>query len=147
MIGLVTTYFQQYLSNFIRSSKLLSKHYEPPTSLSQARTWFNAVTNLEHFNKAMRDGRQLALFGAFFDMGLKIACFRQFNSGWQYNFGGFEYSYYRRMPTVLTAFLVSSPFAVAGEMALRAYRADRTFPSELQKGYTSFFNAFRRIPF
>ena len=147
MIGLVTTYFQEYISNFIRSSKLLAKHYETPYTLSQARSWYSAVTNLESFNKGMRDGRHLTLFGAFFDMGLKIAAFRQFNSGWQINFGGFEYSFYRKMPTTFAAFLVTSPFAVAGEMALRAYRADRTFPSELQKGYSSFWNAVRRIPF
>ena len=43
--------------------------------------------------------------------------------------------------------MVASPFSVAGDMALRAYKADATFPKELQKGYTSYFNALRRIPF
>jgi hypothetical protein len=95
MIGFVTTYFQQFLSNFIRNSTLLAKHYEPPTNLSQARTWYNSVVNLENFNKNMRDGRQLALYGGFFDIGLKVALFRQFNSGWQCNFGGFEHAFYR----------------------------------------------------
>ena len=147
MIGLATTYFQQYITNFINSSKLLAKHYEPPVNATQYKTWFNAVTSLESFNKTMRDARQLALFGAFFDIGLKLAAFRQFNSGWQSNFGGFEYSYYRKIPTIFGAFLVTSPFAVAGDMVLRAYHADRTFPRDLQKGYTSYFNAFRRIPF
>jgi solute carrier family 25 oxoglutarate transporter 11 len=147
MIGLVTTYFQQYITNFINSSKLLAKHYEPPVNATQYKTWFNAVTSLESFNKTMRDARQLALFGAFFDIGLKLAAFRQFNSGWQSNFGGFEYSYYRKIPTIFGSFLVTSPFAVAGDMVLRAYHADRTFPRDLQKGYTSYFNAFRRIPF
>lgn len=51
------------------------------------------------------------------------------------------------MPTTLAAFVVTSPFAVVGEMALRAYNADRTFPKELRKNYSSFFNALRRIPF
>lgn len=58
--------------------------------------------------------RQIALYGAFFDIGLKCAVFRQFNSGWQTNFGGFEISYYRKMPTILGAFIVTSPFAVVG---------------------------------
>lgn len=70
----------------------------------------------------------MALYGAVFDIGLKVAAFRQFNSGWQINFGGFEYSYYRKMPTILGAFLVTSPFAVAGEMVRRALEADKTFP-------------------
>jgi len=76
MIGFVTTYFQQYLSSFINSSKQLAKYYEPPINFQQYRTWFNSVINLESFNKAARDGRQLALFGAVFDMGLKVAIFR-----------------------------------------------------------------------
>lgn len=147
MIGLVTTYLQESLSNFIRNSKLLAKYYEPPTTVTQARTWFNAVTNLESFNKGRVDARQLTLYGAFFDIGLKLAVLRQFNSGWQSNFGGFEYSFYRKIPTFYAAFVVTSPFGVIGDMVQRAYVADRTFPSELQKGYTSFFNALRRIPF
>jgi hypothetical protein len=53
----------------------------------------------------------------------------------------------RKIPTTLAAFIITSPFAVAGEMVLRAYHADKTFPLELQKGYRSFFDAFRRIPF
>ena len=91
--------------------------------------------------------RQIALYGAFFDMGMKLALFRQFNSGWQINFGGFEYSFYRKIPTMFASFLVASPFAVAGEMAHRAFVADSTFPKELQKGYKSYFDALRRIPF
>ena len=62
----------------------------------------------------MKDVRQLAIYGAFVDIGLKIASFRQFNSGWQANFGGFEYSFYRKVPSILFSFVVASPFAVAG---------------------------------
>jgi hypothetical protein len=31
-------------------------------------------------------------------------------------------------------------------MTDRAFRADKTFPVELQKGYKSWFDALRRIP-
>lgn len=89
MIAAVTTYFQQYLSHFINHSKLMSNHYEPPRNASEAYTWFKEVRNLNSFNRGMKDVRHLAIFGAFFDMGLKLAVFRQFNSGWQSNFGGF----------------------------------------------------------
>lgn len=147
MIGFTSTYIQEWISNFIRNSKLLAKCYEPPVNVSQAWTWFKSVTSLDSFNKGKKDVRQLALYGSVFDMGLKLAVFRQFNSGWQSNFGGVEYSYYRKIPTIFASFLVTSPFAVAGEMALRAYRADKTFPVELQKGYKSYFDALRRIPF
>lgn len=146
MIGLATTWLQETLSNFIQGSKLLAKYYEPPIDLRQKATWFRAVSGLQSYQRGRADARQLALFGAFFDMGLKLACFRQFNSGWQSNFGGFDYSVYRKFPTYFLCFLVSSPFAVAGDMARRAYLADRSFPAELQKGYSSYFNALRRIP-
>ena len=67
----------------------MSNHYEPPRNASEAYTWFKEVRNLNSFNRGMKDVRHLAIFGAFFDMGLKLAVFRQFNSGWQSNFGGF----------------------------------------------------------
>ena len=68
------------------------------------------------------------------------------NSGWSANFGGFEYSYYRKIPTFLFAMIASSPFGVVYDMTDRAFRADKTFPTELQKGYKSWFDALRRIP-
>ena len=61
-------------------------------------------------------------------MGMKVAVFRQFNSGWQINFGGFESSWYRKLVTIFAAMVASSPFAVAGDMAHRAFIADKTFP-------------------
>ena len=106
----------------------MAKHYEPPTNVSQAWTWFRATTGLESFNKGLKNVRQIAAYGAFFDIGLKLAAFRQFNSGWQINFGGFEYSYYRKLITIFAAMLVTSPFGVAGDMALRAFNADKTYP-------------------
>jgi hypothetical protein len=53
---------------------------------------------------------------------------RQFNSGWQSNFGGFDWSFYRKIPTFFGAFLIASPFGVALDMAQRAYYSDKTFP-------------------
>lgn len=128
MIGLVTTYFQQYITSFIRNSRLLAKHYEPPSSLSQVKNWFNAVTNLEAFSKSLKDVRHLTFYGGFLDIGLKLAIFRQFNSGWQSNFGGFDYNLYRKMPTTFAAAVAAAPFGVIGDMALRAYHADKSFP-------------------
>jgi hypothetical protein len=76
-----------------------------------------------------------------------MALFRTFNSGWCSNFGGFEYNFYRKVPTFFAPFILASPLGVAVDMVSRAYYADRTFPKELQKGYKSYFDAFRRIPF
>ena len=71
---------------------------------------------------------QYAVTGAFLDMGLKLAVMRQLNSGWQSNFGGFDYNFFRKIPTFLMAFMITSPFGVALDMAQRAYYADKTFP-------------------
>ena len=46
MVAAIAGYFQQYLSHFINHSKLMARHYEPPTNLSQAWTWFKATTGL-----------------------------------------------------------------------------------------------------
>lgn len=54
--------------------------------------------------------------------------FRQMNSGWSSNFGGFEYSFYRKIPTFLFPFIVTSPFGVIYDMTDRAFKADKTFP-------------------
>lgn len=77
----------------------------------------------------------------------QVALMRQFNSGWSTMNNGVEWSAYRKIPTILAACVASSPLAVMVEMVQRAYFADKTFPKELQKGYKSFFDAFKRIPF
>jgi hypothetical protein len=80
-------------------------------------------------------------------IGPQVALVRQFNSGWCSNFGGFDYNLYRKVPTMLAPFLLTSPIGVAIDMVSRAYNADKTFPKELQKGYKSYLDAFKRIPF
>ena len=67
---------------------------------------------------------------------LKIACW-----------GGFEYSFPRKIPGTILIAALTSPIGVPFEIARMAYYGDKTFPKELQRGYTSYFNALRRIPF
>jgi len=50
------------------------------------------------------------------------------------------------LPTMLVA-AATSWISVPFEYARMAYYGDKTFPPELQKGYKSYFNALRRIPF
>jgi len=76
----------------------------------------------------MKSRTQRIFAGAFLDIGTKIALLRQWNSGWSSNFGGFEYSFYRKIPTFLFPMIVSSPFGVAYDMTDRAFKADKTFP-------------------
>ena len=90
---------------------------------------------------------QLGVISGALAIGPQVALMRQFNSGWSCNYGGVEYSYYRKLPTFAAAAALSAPLAVAVDMASRAYYSDKTFPKELQKGYKSFLDAFKRIPF
>lgn len=71
---------------------------------------------------------QMAGAVSAFDIGMKVALFRQFNSGWQNNFGSFEFYFYRKIPTTLFAMIFAAPTSVATEMAIRAYNSDKTFP-------------------
>lgn len=69
------------------------------------------------------------------------------NNGWQKPFGSFEFLFMRKIPTTVFAALISAPVSVPFELTRIAYYADKTFPKELQRGYTSYFNALTRIPF
>jgi hypothetical protein len=90
---------------------------------------------------------QLGVATGALSIASQVAVLRQFNSGWSANFGGFEYSWYRKVATILSAAVVSSPTGVLVDMVSRAYYADKTFPKELQKGYKNWLDAFKRIPF
>ena len=68
-----------------------------------------------------------ALTGAV-SIGPQLAALRTFNSGWSANYGGVEYSYYRKFPTIFAAAAVTAPLGVLMDMASRAYYADKTFP-------------------
>lgn len=61
--------------------------------------------------------------------------------------GTFEYGFLRKVPGTMFAALVTAPIGIPLETARMAYYADKTFPKELQKGYTSYWNALLRIPF
>ena len=76
----------------------------------------------------MKNVTQKALYGGLIDMSSKIALFRYMNSGWSCNFGGFEYNFYRKIPTMLLPFIITSPLSVVYEMVNRAVVSDKTFP-------------------
>jgi hypothetical protein len=90
---------------------------------------------------------QLGVATGALSIASQLTAFRHFNSGWSANFGGFEYSYYRKLATIFITALVSSPTGVLLDMTSRAYYSDKTFPKELQKGYKNWLDAFKRIPF
>lgn len=102
---------------------------------------------LENFKLAVKTRSQYAFFIGSFDIASRVALFRYFNSGWQRPFGGFEYSFMRKIPGTLVMSLLTAPLSIPFEVARMAYYGDKTFPPELRKNYSSYFNALRRIPF
>ena len=123
------------------------KHYEPPTDFNQWRTFIRETCNLESFRNGLKSRMQLGILTGALSIGPQLAVMRTFNSGWSANFGGVEWSFYRKIPTFLAAAAVTAPLGTMMDMASRAYYSDKTFPKELQKGYKSFLDAFKRIPF
>lgn len=138
---------QQYITHFINHSKAMLKHYEPPVGLNQWATFIKETQGLESFTKGLKSRMQLGALTGIFSIGPQLALMRLFNSGWSANFGGVEYSFYRKMPTFFAAAVLSAPMGIMLDMATRAYYSDKTFPKELQKGYKSFLDCFKRIPF
>ena len=69
------------------------------------------------------------------------------NNGWQKPNGAFEWQFMRKIPGSILAAIITAPIGVPFEMALKAYYADKTFPKELRRNYSSYMNALRRIPF
>lgn len=81
------------------------------------------------------------------DTAIKLAA-------WQYMFGGTwspnEYADANSFKNLICAMAAIAPTCYLGvpfENARRAYYADKTWPLELRKGYTSPMNALARIPF
>jgi len=120
-------------------------YYESPANLVQLVT--QADKMLPSCLRGWHNRLQYAVMQGSLDTAVKVALYRQFNNGWQNNFGGFDYGFHRKIPTTAAAALLSAPLSIAVEMAKNAYYADRTYPKELQKGYTGYFNALTRIPF
>ena len=123
------------------------QHYEPPTNYAEWTSFIKHTRNLESFRNGFKSRMQLGALTGALAIAPQVAVFRAFNSGWSANFGGVEYSYYRKVPTFGAAACVTAPLGVMMDMVSRAYYADKTFPKELQKGYKSVLDAFKRIPF
>lgn len=71
------------------------------------------MKKLDGYSSHLKNKMQFAISDAFFGTGLLYTAFRTFNSGWSNNFGGVEWSYYRKFPTFLAAAIVASPVGVA----------------------------------
>ena len=75
-------------------------------------------------------------------------------AAWQFVYGGTnspaeyaDYNTFKHLVCAMAAFTPTCFLSVPFENARRAYYADRSWPLELRKGYSSPFNALYRIPF
>jgi solute carrier family 25 oxoglutarate transporter 11 len=102
---------------------------------------------MDNFKLALKTRSQYAVSIGLGDIAVRIATYRWLMNGWQRYFGGFESNHIRKIPGAVLSALLTSPFSVPLEIARMTYYADKTFPKELQRGYTSYFNALFRIPF
>jgi len=132
---------------FTENARLLLKHYERPRTLGQYSTFFRETLKMDNFKHGLKSRLQYAFIIGSTDIAARYGTFRYFNSGWYRPFGSFEVNYYRKIPSILAAALTTCWVSVPFDMAKLAYYADKTFPQELQRGYTSYLNALRRIPF
>lgn len=147
MVGVTASLFNEFIVTFTESWRLLLRNYEPPNSFKQIGIFFRETLKMDNFKLALKTRSQYAFTIGTTDLAARIALFRYFNSGWQRPFAGFEYAFQRKIPGTMIMSLLTAPISIPLEMARMAYYADKTFPEELQKGYKSYFNALRRIPF
>jgi len=101
---------------------------------------------MDNFKLGFRNRMQYAAMIGLFDVGPRLALWRWMTAGLWKSWITWDIEFWRRIvPTVLVSAStcwLSVPF----ETARAAYYADRTYPKELQKGYTSIANALYRIP-
>jgi solute carrier family 25 (mitochondrial oxoglutarate transporter), member 11 len=132
---------------FAQNYRLLNKQYENPRGLNDLYLYSREIFKMDNFRLGIKNRLQYALMIGGIDISSRLAFYRYLTGGLYSSFGTVDVQAWRKfMPTCLAAACtcwISVPF----EVARKAYYADRTFPADLQKGYTSIFAALRRIPF
>ena len=143
----LTALLYEPVVHFATSAKILNGYYEWPKTSTERNIFFREVFRLPNFWKDLykRMSFSFVYFGAH--VGTKI-------TAWRYIYGGtsspVEYADWNAFKILLwaqIAFIPTCWTAVPFEMAARAYYADKTWPVELRRGYTSPLNALVRILF
>lgn len=135
------------IRHFASGVKVLNGYYEWPRTRMETNIFFREVFRLPNFWKDMCKKMAFGFVHFSGDVGVKMAA-------WRYVFGGTsspaEYADWNAFKILICAQLAFIPTcwtAVPFEMASRAYYADKTWPVELRRGYSSPLNALLRIPF
>jgi len=125
----------------------LSHFYEWPANRTEANIFFRETFRLPNFWKELSKKLVFGTISYAGDIGPKLAL-------WQFFYGGTwspaEYADWNAFKYVFAAFMTAVPTCWTGipfHMASRAYYADKSWPLEMRRGYTSPLNALLRIPF
>lgn len=132
---------------FVENYRLLNQKYENPRTAKQLGIYFREVTRMDNFRLGLKNRLQYAFLFGGIDISSRLAVYRYFTGGLYSTYGAVDVQAWRKFAPTVVAAVLTSWISVPFEIARSAYYADRTFPKELQKNYTSIFNALRRIPF
>lgn len=127
--------------------QVMNQFYEWPRTKSEFNIFFKEVFRLPDFWSEL--GKKL-VFGAVAAGGSSAVQL----AFWQHIYGGTwspqeyaDYNSYKHLICSIVAFLPTCSLVVPFENARRAYYADKTWPLELRRNYTSPTQALFRIPF
>lgn len=129
------------------TAQIMNYFYEWPKTRSETNIFWKEVYRVPNFWKDMAKKTMFAHVAAGGDTAVKLAA-------WQYVFGGTwspqefaDSNSYKPLICGVLAFGPTCWLTVPFENARRAYYADKTWPLELRRNYTSATQALCRIPF
>ena len=135
------------LQHIHQSAYVLSQFYEWPKTRTEYNIFAKEIFRVPNFWKDLAKKTTFGLVAAGGDTAIKLAT-------WQYIFGGTwspedfaDSNSFKPMLCAMAAFAPTCWLTVPFENARRAYYADKQWPVELRRNYTSPTQALLRIPF
>ena len=132
--------------HIINGVKVLNGYYEWPKTRMEANIFFREVFRMPNFYKDMLKKMSFGFVHFAGDVGIKMAMWKLIYGGTTSPVEYADWNCFKLLMCAQMAFIPTCWTAVPFEMASRAYYADKTWPIELRRGYTSPLNALVRIP-
>ena len=135
------------INHFWNHAKLMNLIYEWPRTRSESNIFFKEVFRISQFWPELAKKLTFGLVAGACDTAIKL-------SYWQWIYGGTnspqefaDSNSFKHLLCAILSFAPTCALTVPFENARRAYYADKSWPLELQRGYTSPTNALVRIGF
>lgn len=135
------------LAHFRANAISLNHFYEWPRTKMEYNIFYREVFRMPEFWPELFKKISFGMISSGGDIAVKLAVFQKIYGGTS---SPAEYADWNSFKPFVCSVLAALPVCWTGvpfENARRAYYADRTWPVELRRGYTSPFNALWRIPF